>query len=334
MIGGGGFLGRHIVDQLLERGETSVSVFDLRQTFVDERVTFHVGDITKYEEVERVVRGASVVVHTAAPLPGAPRKLHVAVNVDGVKNVIDACVKSRNVEGEGGVNKLIYTSSASVIYNGQSLVNADETVPYCKVHMDSYNETKAMAEDMVLKANGRGGLLTAAIRPSGIFGPRDPVGTESIVNAAFKGRSGVQIGNNTTLFDMTFVENAAYSHILASDKLVADNGTSGQAYLITNDNPVLFWDITKRIWLGLGYNKTLSFVMPTFIALALAHLVGFFVWLLSPIKKINPTFTVFRIKIFSSNRYFNITKAKTLLGYKPIVSMEEAIDKVTAFYKK
>ena len=61
----------------------------------------------------------------------------------------------------------------------------------------------------------------------------DPVGTESIVNAALNGMSGVQIGNNTTLFDMTYVENAAYSHILAADKLKVDNGTSGQVCIMS-----------------------------------------------------------------------------------------------------
>ena len=81
--------------------------------------------------------------------------------------MIDACIKAQ-------VKKLIYTSSAGVVYNGNDLHNVDEaTTGYCDVHMDAYNETKAMAEEAVLKANGKGGsLLTCAIRPSAIFGPR------------------------------------------------------------------------------------------------------------------------------------------------------------------
>jgi sterol-4alpha-carboxylate 3-dehydrogenase (decarboxylating) len=135
VIGGCGFLGRNIVDQLLARGEKKVAVFDLRQTFEDSRVEFFIGDLTKLEDVKKATDGKTVVIHTASPHPGAPNKVQFAVNVDGTNNVIEACVANK-------VRKLVYTSSASVIFNGQPLVNADESYPYCEVHMDVYNETK------------------------------------------------------------------------------------------------------------------------------------------------------------------------------------------------
>lgn len=69
-----------------------------------------------------------------------------------------------------GVRKLVYTSSAGVVFNGQDLINVDERVPYPAKAMDAYNESKAKAEAMVLEANGVKGLLTVALRPAGIFG--------------------------------------------------------------------------------------------------------------------------------------------------------------------
>lgn len=69
-----------------------------------------------------------------------------------------------------GVRKLVFTSSAGVVFNGSDIVNVDERLPYPEVPLDAYNESKAKAEEAVLQANGKGGLLTVALRPAGIFG--------------------------------------------------------------------------------------------------------------------------------------------------------------------
>lgn len=68
------------------------------------------------------------------------------------------------------VERLVYTSSASVIFDGSNLSNGDETIPYCETPLDVYTETKARGEQLVLQADNKGGLRTVAIRPSGIFG--------------------------------------------------------------------------------------------------------------------------------------------------------------------
>lgn len=89
--------------------------------------------------------------------------LYFKVNVDGTKAVIDAAVSV-------GIRKLVFTSSAGVIFNGGDIVNVDERLPYPDVPLDAYNDSKAKAEEVVLEANGKGGLLTVALRPAGIFG--------------------------------------------------------------------------------------------------------------------------------------------------------------------
>ena len=85
------------------------------------------------------------------------------VNVDGTRAVI-AAAQANNVR------KLVYTSSAGVVFNGDSLIDVDERLPFPEKAMDAYNESKAKAEEMVLAANGEEGLLTVALRPAGIFG--------------------------------------------------------------------------------------------------------------------------------------------------------------------
>lgn len=69
----------------------------------------------------------------------------------------------------------------------------DESLPYCKRHLDGYTETKEKAERIVLEANGKKGLLTVALRPSGIFGPGDAQGWPGFIEAARNGKSKFQL---------------------------------------------------------------------------------------------------------------------------------------------
>lgn len=83
--------------------------------------------------------------------------------MEGTKAVIAAAIANK-------VPKLVYTSSAGVVFNGQDLIDVDERLPPPDKPLDAYNESKAKAEEIVLAANGKDGLLTVALRPAGIFG--------------------------------------------------------------------------------------------------------------------------------------------------------------------
>ena len=69
-----------------------------------------------------------------------------------------------------GVRKLVFTSSAGVVFNGTDIIDVDERLPPPEVPLDAYNDSKAKGEAIILEANGKGGLLTVALRPAGIFG--------------------------------------------------------------------------------------------------------------------------------------------------------------------
>lgn len=177
-------MGRHIVEQLLERGDP-VAVLDLVQRHHD--VPFYSGDISDEAQVSQAIQkvrslpflfqfcnthsllynvqsGATCIIHTASPhsIIG-DAALFWKVNVEGTKAIIAAAVAN-------GLKKLVYTSSASVVFNGQDLIDVDERLPPPERPLDAYNESKAKAEELVLAANGKGGLYTVALRPAGIFG--------------------------------------------------------------------------------------------------------------------------------------------------------------------
>jgi len=125
-----------------------------------------------------------------------------------------------------------------VVFNGADIIGGDERLPTPEKPLDAYNETKAKGEEAVLAANGKGGLFTVALRPAGIFGsvsgewclPFNPSnlftrpGDRQLMSGLYqvyeRGQTHFQIGDNTNLFDFTYVVNVARAHLLAADKLV------------------------------------------------------------------------------------------------------------------
>jgi len=111
-----------------------------------------------------------------------------------------------------------------------------------------------------------------------------------------------------------------------------DNATypiAGQAFFITNGEPVYFWDFTRTVWRGLGHIPPWILVIPTAIGLVLATLAEMF----SKLTGKEPGFTRYRVAVAVGNRYYDIEKARRLLGYEPIVSLDEGMRRWTEWYK-
>lgn len=320
VIGGSGFLGQHMVEQLLTRGYT-VNVFDVRQGFDNPHVRFFLGDLCSQQDLYPALEGVSTVFHCASPSASSNNKeLFYRVNFFGTKNVIETCKKA-------GVQKLILTSSASVIFEGTDIKNGTEDLPYAAKPIDYYTETKILQEKTVLSANDpERNFFTTAIRPHGIFGPRDPQLVPILVEAARKGKMKFIIGNGKNLVDFTFVENVVHGHILAAEHLSRDTALSGKALHITNDEPIPFWTFLSRILIGLNYEPP-KYHVPYWVAYYLALLLSLLVAMVSPLVRIQPTFTPMRVALAGTFHYYSCEKAKKLMGYRPLVSMDEALEK-------
>lgn len=194
-------------------------------------------------------------------------------------------------------------------------------------------------EKEVLKANGQGGLLTCTIRPSGIFGPGDRQCIPGMVEVCERGQHRFQIGDNESLMDFTYVGNVALAHVLAAEKLaIPDSGAAGQAFNLTNGTPVPFWDFASRVWAEYGHYMPnskkiiLSYNASMFIALiseTIFNIKGMF-WDKSTLKE---GMSRSRIKQAMSSRYFDISKAKTILGYEPQVDLDQGIKLSIEWYK-
>jgi len=303
-----------------------VRVFDMRKSWDDPRVTFILGNIRNEADLLPAMRGVTTVFNTVSPPHGGTFQQYYGVNVEGTRTLL-------KVAADSGVKEFVHTSSSSVIFEGKDINGADETAEYAKKHIDPYTHTKEIAERDVLAQNGKNGMLTVAIRPSGIFGPRDAQIWPAMIQAAHEGKWKYQIGAGKNKQDFTYVENVAYAHLLASDKIKVESGIDGQAFFITNDEPYGPWDMAKLVYKTMGYGEP-YIKLPLFLMWYISLLVDIFVWLLSPFVTLHPTFSFFRVVSVSANRVFNINKAKRVLGYKPKVSLKEGLDRTAKYFQE
>eukprot|EP00064_Thunnus_orientalis_P000962 superscaffoldBa00000058_g963 len=325
VIGGSGFLGRHLVEKLLDRGY-SVSVFDIRQSYELPGVSFHQGDLCDKQALLPALKDVSLVFHCASPAPASDnRELFERVNIQGTRTVIETCV-------ETGVQKLVLTSSASVVFEGTDIKNGREDLPYAKKPIDYYTETKIKQEKLVLEAcDKQKGFLTVAIRPHGIFGPRDPQLVPILVDTARRGKMKFIIGDGTNLVDFTFVENVVHGHILAAERLKPDSPICGKPYHITNDEPIRFWDFMSEVLVGLGYAAP-RYHLPYALVYGLALILWLLALILRPLVSFKPTFTPMRVALAGTHHYYSCDRAKQDMGYKPVVSLKEGIARTVQSY--
>lgn len=99
-----------------------------------------------------------------------------------------------------------------------------------------------------------------------------------------------------------------------------------QAFHITNDEPIPFWTFLSRILTGLNYEAP-KYHIPYWVAYYLAFLLSLLVLVVSPLIQIKPTFTPMRVALAGTFHYYSCEKAKKLIGYRPLVTMDDAMER-------
>lgn len=322
VTGGGGFLGRAIVDRLLARGDTVRSLSradypDLRQ----QGVRLIRADLSDAEAVRRACDGCEIVFHAAAKAGiWGSYASYYEPNVRGSENVLEACRAA-------GVPKLVYTSSPSVVFDGMDLENVDESLG-CADHFDAYYpRTKCVAEGLVRNANCPA-LATVALRPHLIWGPRDNQLVPRILSRARKLR---RIGRANKLVDSTYIDNAADAHLLAAERLTPDSPLAGKAYFISNGEPRPIWDLVNAI-LAAGGKKPVTRRIP--VRLARAAGLGLECVYAALRLKGEPPMTRFLADELTTAHWFNISAARRDLGYEPRVSIDDGLQRLQAWLRE
>jgi len=327
ITGGGGFVGRHLVDACCDRGD-DVTVIEFSGEPHRDDVTWIHGDIRDAELISETVKGHDTVFHNASIVHTRKNHEHVvwSVNLDGSRNILRACQ-------DHGVDKLVYVSSGSAVYEGKDIENGDENLPYSSISQAPYADSKIAAEKMILAANGEKGVATCAIRPHVIFGPGDTRFLPAILDRARSGKLKFKVGWGEKFSDFTYIDNLIQGLMKAEEALSLDSVVAGQAYFVTNGEPRQFFDFVEAILEQLGLAKPIGSV-PYPVAYTVA-------WIAETIDRLRGGkldaengMSRFAVKYICTHHYFSIEKARRDFGYDPKVDLDEGIRRTVAWLQE
>ncbi|TFK02117.1 pleckstrin homology-like domain family A member 3 [Platysternon megacephalum] len=221
--------------------------------------------------------------------------------------------KQRNIP------RLIYTSTVNVVFGGNPIEEGDEeTVPYFPLEkqVNHYSRTKAMAEQMILAANGtplKGGdkLHTCVLRPPGIYGPEEQKHLPRVLKNIQRGLFNFKFGNPKTQMNWVHVGNLVQAHLLAAEALTPEKGyiASGQAYYIHDGEKVIFSEWITPLFEKLGYSKP-WICIPVFLVYIAATVTECLHLALKPVFSFTPFLTRNEVWNITVTHTFRIDKAR------------------------
>ncbi|KAK5011238.1 hypothetical protein LTR60_004800 [Cryomyces antarcticus] len=326
VTGGSGFLGSAIVKACREQHpEWDVTVLDVKPAGSQDGLGFVKADITSVEEVSHAVESVrpAVLIHAAGVVPsgeqrysqsGHDRDKVFAINVQGTDNMLAAARIH-------GVVAFIYTSSCTVVTDDvdHDYPNMDEELSTQKASL-TYGQSKAAAEAHVLAANSAH-MNTCAVRPSMVFGPGDTQVVPSIHACIVKGETPFIVGSGDNLYDFTFVTNAADAHVLAVENLLGPKTAAGEAFFISNQEPVPFRDFCLAVWAEFGHVPPYQVHIPATVA----WFAGYLAEWATRLTGSSATLSRGSVKDACGTRYASGQKAKKALGYSPRIGLVDAV---------
>jgi len=318
VTGGGGFLGKALLSELIARGHTIHTLNRSHYPELEKKgVRCFQGDLADPVIVKEAARGCTTIFHVGAKagLWGDYADYYKA-NVIGTQNVLLAC---RSL----GIPRLIHTSSPSVTFGGTDQEGIDESSPLPAHYMAAYPATKALAEKMVLAACSPE-LATVALRPHLIWGPGDNHIMPRLFDRARKGRLRL-IGDAGKKVDAVYIDNAVQAHLCAYDSLQKGSPIDGKVYFVTNDEPMPLEDIINSLLQSAGLPQVTKRISAG-AAYSLGATLEIFYRLLR--LKNEPPLTRFAVKQMSTAHWYNTRAAHEELGYRPQVSMKEGFQRL------
>ncbi len=304
ITGGAGFIGSHIAETLVNKGER-VKIIDNLSTgrmeniksFID-KVEFVEGDIRDFDLLKKITKGVDIIFHEAA-LPSVPRSIDNpmasnANNIDGTLNVLYAA-KLNNV------HRIVYAASSSVYGNSEVLPKVESMKPN---PLSPYAVTKYTGELYCKVFYNVYGLETISLRYFNVFGPRqDPNSQYSAVipkfiKAYLTGNSPVIYGDGEQSRDFTYIDNVVQANLLAAGA----KEMHGETVNVACGKRITVNQLAEIIGKEIGSN-------------------------LKPVHKSERPGDV-------RHSLADITFAKNLLGYEPIVDVYEGLRRTVNYFRK
>jgi len=317
VTGGSGFIGGHLIDRLQAEGHRVRAL--ARSPSAAERVRSRGaepvdGDLADLAAMRSGAEGCELAFHAAATLGdwGTPEEFERG-NVDGTNNALLAC-------SQAGVRRFVHVGTEAALLAGEPLVNVDETAPLRPDSPALYSATKARAEQAVLAANGEG-FETVVVRPRFVWGVGDTTLLPVLVELVRAGRF-AWIGGGLHRTAITHVENTVEGLVLG-----AERGRPGNAYFVTDGEPVVFREFVSELLATQGVTAPTRSI-PAWAASALAT-AGETAWRRLPLPG-RPPLTRFTDWVSAQECTIRIDKAREQLGYAPVKSRADGLAEMRA----
>lgn len=319
VTGGLGFIGRHSVEQLLQRGQT-VAVFDVPEARVPEawgaRVRVLRGDIANFDDVQTALAGVRTVLHTAAVVSDwAPAAEHERVTVEGSRHVFTAAART-------GARVALLSSCA--VY-GEHIGRRElfEDLELGRP-IGLYSQYKQKQEALAWQYQREHGLALSVVRPSKVFGPGSRPWVHEAA-AALKRGAPTLIGGGHYIPGLVYVDNLVDILLRAA----ALPQAVGRVYNGYDGTPATlrryFTDLARIV--GAPAPRT----MPRWFAHILAAVSGP-AWRILRLRS-RPPLTRDVLRMISSEYRISQTRTRQELGFTPLVSYEEGLRRVDAYWR-
>ncbi|KAM0721626.1 hypothetical protein Q7P37_002551 [Cladosporium fusiforme] len=341
ITGGGGFLGRAMVQELKNRHPLwKIDALDIKAPDGDTQQAldkFIQADIRSKDSVDAAFSNyhPDLVVHTAGIVPSRLNRYSTkeedwqrvkAVNYDGTINVLRATMAS-------GCERFVYTSSVTAIIDDldHDYLNMNEATPTGLATLH-YGKSKGMAEAFVMSpSHAQAGLKACALRPCTIIGPDDTEVISLIYDLIAKGETHFIIGDGHNIYDWMYIDNAVHAHILAIENVLTGPQTAvGETFFITNQEPAYFWDFLAYVWAQFGHVPSFRVHVPVALAFFVALILEVVTWVTGTPATLHRG----SIKDAIRTHYADNRKAMMVLGYTPIVGLSEGVRRSCDGYKR
>ncbi|TKB46320.1 NAD-dependent epimerase/dehydratase family protein [Thalassotalea mangrovi] len=314
ITGAGGFIGRHLVEALLDKG-VKVTALMVPHEPVPESwgnlVHIIRGDVRNLVEISRHIEPIDTLFHLAAIVSDwGGRDEHVDITVHGTEQAIKLALKHQA--------RFVVTTSIAAFGSTLGHGEIDENSPRGST-LSNYEYVKQLQEDVTLSAVNEHGLDAVIIRPANVYGVGS-VWVNRFVEL-LRNKEPALMGSGDWDAGLVHVNHVVQAMILSAEN---QQLTSGEIFVIADDPGVTWQQYLQALSDTLGLPQAKS--IPNWLAKMLAPVLEFFGHLFK--QKNAPVVTHLAYRLTGVESIFKNDKAKQLLGYRPMITLEQAMTEI------
>ena len=318
VVGGTGFIGKHIVKDLVSKGfqvKVLTREHSRHERLNHEQIEYEYGNVSDIESLKKCTRDVDLVYSAFGILGrwGIADQVYWDINSSGVENLLKSCL-------DYDIKQFIHISSAGVLGPLPDSVIADESFPINP--SNPYEASKSDAERQLRIYGNRYGIPFTIIRPEFVYGPGD-MHVLGLFKAIKAGHF-ILLGNGKSLLHPTYIDDLIQAIAFCTN----NRNAFGETYLITGERPLTVEEVARTM--AEEMEKSISNLsLPLPIARAAANVLE----VAGKLFDFEPPLTISRVKFFTENRAFTNEKAYNELGYITQISFREGVKRSIRWYK-